>query len=426
MTAKEILTKAYSRMTELYGNKDTRYWNHSPSVQIQNRFYYEKQFLESNELFLRYLELVGRMRAVARERGEHLVVKGAAATSFIGYLLGATDINPLKLHEYCPKCKYVSFTKEQLSPFDKTHKKCNCGGEFVVDGHDIFFDSRSRSLSHEEIEVSVSKGFINKAREMICEEFLDKTIITLKDEEEMSPIRLCFLDKEVGENAEYPFNRSGEFLQYPYFLITHAPYLSKCCELEKATGIKMEDAHSEDMMNVMLSFLNGDTNGIPEFECDYIKKLIEKTSPTDYNELLKIFGFAHGSNVWANNADGLFAENRMTLAEIPAFGEDVYNEIAKRLVGNGIYEDGFAYEVAKKAKLGSYALNGEVDNITVSGLLSLGFNLDFIFFIEKVRYMFPKHYAIVCLQYAIEFMWYKIHFKSEFEKIMEGESNDKN
>ena len=426
MTAKEILTKAYSRMTELYGNKDTRYWNHSPSVQIQNRFYYEKQFLESNELFLRYLELVGRMRAVARERGEHLVVKGAAATSFIGYLLGATDINPLKLHEYCPKCKYVSFTKEQLSPFDKTHKKCNCGGEFVVDGHDIFFDSRSRSLSHEEIEVSVSKGFINKAREMICEEFLDKTIITLKDEEEMSPIRLCFLDKEVGENAEYPFNRSGEFLQYPYFLITHAPYLSKCCELEKATGIKMEDAHSEDMMNVMLSFLNGDTNGIPEFECDYIKKLIEKTSPTDYNELLKIFGFAHGSNVWANNADGLFAENRMTLAEIPAFGEDVYNEIAKRLVGNGIYEDGFAYEVAKKAKLGSYALNGEVDNISVSGLLSLGFNLDFIFFIEKVRYMFPKHYAIVCLQYAIEFMWYKIHFKSEFEKIMEGESNDKN
>ena len=424
MTAKEILTKAYSRMTELYANKDTRYWNHSPNVQIQNRFYYEKQFLESNELFLRYLELVGRMRAVARERGEHLVVKGVAATSFIGYLLGTTDINPLKLHEYCPQCKFVSFTKEQISPFDKTYKKCNCSGEIVVDGHDIFFDSRSRSLSHEEIEVSVSKGFINKAREMICEEFSDKTIITLKDEEEMSPIRLCFLDKEVGENAEYPFNRSGEFLRYPEFLLAPAPYLDKCCELEKATGIKMEDAHSEDMMNVMLSFLNGDTNGIPEFECDYIKKLIEKTSPTDYDELLKIFGFVHGSNVWANNADGLFAENRMTLAEIPAFWEDVYNEIAKRLVGNGIYEDGFAYEVAKKAKLGSYALNGEVDNITVSGLISLGFNLDFIFFIEKVRYMFPKHHAIVCLKYAIAFMWYKIHYKAEFEQVMKGESND--
>ena len=152
MTTKEILTKAYSRMTELYANKDTRYWNHSPNVQIQNRFYYEKQFLESNELFRRYLELVGRMRAVARERGEHLVVKGAAATSFIGYLLGATDINPLKLHEYCPQCKFVSFTKEQLSPFDKTHKKCNCGGEIVVDGHDmireadLFYTKRLRFL----------------------------------------------------------------------------------------------------------------------------------------------------------------------------------------------------------------------------------------------------------------------------------------
>ena len=421
MTTKEILTKAYSRMTELYANKDTRYWNHSPNVQIQNRFYYEKQFLESNELFLRYLELVGRMRAVARGRGEHHVVKGAAATSFIGYLLGATDINPLKLHEYCPQCKFVSFTKEQISPFDKTHKKCNCGGNIVLDGHDIFFDSRSRSLSHEEIEVSVSKGFINKAREMICEEFSDKAITALKNEDSTSPIRICFLDKETTENTEYPFDRSEEFLQYPYFLITHAPYLSKCCELEEATGIKMDDAHSDDMMNVLLSFLNGDTDGIPEFECDYIKTLIEITLPTGYDELLKIVGFANGCNVWSENADKMFAENRMTLAEIPAFWEEVYNEIANRLVGNGIYEDGFAYEVAKKAKLGSYALNGEVDNITVSGLLSLGFNLDFIFFIEKVRYMFPKHHAIVYLKYAIAFMWYKIHHKAEFDIIM-GES----
>ena len=46
--------------------------------------------------------------------------------------------------------------------------------------------------------------------------------------------------------------------------------------------------------------------------------------------------------------------------------------------------------------------------------------LDFIFFIEKVRYMFPKHHAIVCLKYAIVFMWYKIHHKSEFDAIIGG------
>ena len=293
MTAKEILTKAYSRMTELYANKDTRYWNHSPNVQIQNRFYYEKQFLESNELFLRYLELVGRMRAVARGRGEHLVVKGTAATSFIGYLLGATDINPLKLHEYCPQCKFVSFTKEQISPFDKTHRKCNCGGDIMFDGHDIFFDAKSSSLSCGKIELSVSGGFMKEAQKMICEEFADYSIITLKDEEITSPIRVCFLDSEANTNAEYPFNRSGEFLRYPEFLRAPAPYLDKCCELEKATGIKMEDARSDDMMNVMLSFLNGDTNGIPEFECDYIKKLIEKTSPAALNADPNFFLFSN-------------------------------------------------------------------------------------------------------------------------------------
>ena len=420
MTREEILEKAYSRMTELYGNKDTRYWNHSPSVRILNRFYYEKQFLEGNELYLRYLELIGRMRTTAREMGEHLVVKGMAATSFIGYILGATDINPLKFHEYCPQCKFVSFTKEQVSPFDKAHRKCNCGGDIMIDGHDIFFDAKSSSLSCGHIELSVSGGFMKEAKRMICEEFADYSIITLKDEEITSPIRLCFLDSEVNTNAEYPFNRSGDFLKHPFVLLTHAPYLDKCCELEKITGIKIENARSEDMMNVLLSFLNGDIDGIPNIDCDYIKSIVEKTSPTDYNELLKIVGFAHSSTVWTENADELFSESRMTLAEIPAFCEDIYNEINDRLIGNGVYEDGFAYEVAKKTKNGSYALNGMVDNSTVSALLSLGFTLDFIFFIEKVRYMIPKHHATVYLKYAIAFMWYKFHHKAEFDAIIGG------
>lgn len=418
MTREQILEKAYSRMTEHYGNKDTRYWNHSPSVRILNRFYYEKQFLEDNEFYLRYLELVGKMRTTAREMGEHLVVKGMAATSFIGYLLGATDINPLPLHEYCPRCKFVFFTKEHISPFDKHYKKCNCGGDMAVDGHDIFFDARSKSLSHGDLEISVSGGFMNEAQKMICEEFSDKAIITLKNEETSAPIRFCFLDKEAEKIAEYPFNRSEKFLKYSYVLLTHAPYLDKFCKLEKTTRIKMEDAHSEDMMNVFLSFLNGDVDGIPNVDSDFVKTLINKTSPADYNELLKIIGFEYDDSVWHDNADKLFSENRMTLAEIPAFLEDIYNEIADKLSCNDIYEDGFAYEIAKKTKLGIYALSGVVDNSTVSGLLSLGFSIDFIFFIEKVRYMFPKHQAIVYLKYAIAFMWYKIHYKAEFDMIM--------
>lgn len=420
MTSTEIIEKAYSRMTELYGNKDTRYWNHSPSVRILNRFYYEKQFLEGNELFLRYLELVGRMRAVARERGEHLVAKGTAATSFIGYLLGATDINPLKFHQYCTHCKFVYFTNGQGSPFDKAHKKCNCGGDLILDGHDIFFDARSKSLSHGDIEISVSSGFMNEAKKMIRDEFLDKAIITLKNEEPFAPIRISFLGKEESENTEYTFGKSEEFLKYPCVLITPALYLDKCCDLEKVTGIKMEDAHSEDMMNVLLSFLNGDIDGIPNVDSDIVSTLIKETSPTDYNELLRIVGFAYGDSVWQKNADKLYLENRMTLAEIPAFFEDIYDEINDRLVGNGVCEDGFAYEVAKKAKYGSYALSGAVDNSAVSALLSLGFSIDFIFFIEKVRYMLPKHHAIIYLKYAVVFMWYKIYYKSEFDTIMGG------
>jgi len=418
MAKEQILEKAYSRMIELYGNKDAQYQNHSPSIRILNRFCYEKQFLEGNKLYLRYLELVGRMRAHAKERGEHLVVKGTAATSFIGYLLGATGINPLKLHGYCPQCKFVSFKKGQGSPFDVPHQKCNCGKDISFDGHGIFFDAKGGSLSRRDIEISVSCGFMNEAKKMICKEFSDMTIITLKDENATSPIRLCFLDKEENAAAEYPFDRSGEFSKYPHFLLVPVTYLDKFRALEIATGVRMEDAHSEDMMNVLLSFLNGDVDRIPCIDTNFVKTLIKKTSPVDYNELQKIIGFSCGTAVWNNNAEDLFLENRMTLANIPASREDIYNDIAEKLVSNGFYEDGFAYEVADKARRGYYARKGGVDKETVSGLLSLGFSVDFVFFIEKVQYMFPKHYTVTCLKYAIALMWYKIHYKKEFDMIL--------
>jgi len=376
MKKKEIIEKAHRRMTLLYGDKVSSYDNHFVSLPIINRFYYEVPFLKESELYLRSLYQIGQMRREASKKGETILIKGVAATSFIGFLLGANDINPLPCHTYCPRCKNVKFTKQNDLAFENCYEKCNCGGSLVYDGYGISFEATSKSIVEGNIEVSVSTGFFDEASEMLRE--------------------------------------------YPKISLFSAPILDKCREMAQATGVSLKDARSDEMMNVFLALINGDIDGNPILDNEFIKELIAKMAPVNYSELLKIIGMAHGTNIWSRNADELFLERRMKLADIPVFKDDLYVEISKRLLSTGLFEYGLANEVAEKTRRGYYARQGNVDKETVAALFSLGFDVDFIFFIERVNYMFPKHHVIAYLKYAIAFMWYKIHFAKEFDKVMRG------
>ena len=62
-----------------------------------------------------------------------------AASSFAAWLLGATHVNPMKPHTYCPKCKKVIFHPEVKDGWDLPGEVCACGGKLYRDGHDIPF-----------------------------------------------------------------------------------------------------------------------------------------------------------------------------------------------------------------------------------------------------------------------------------------------
>ena len=107
MKYKQLFEKAYSRLLELYGGEYA-----APDITILSRFYREKTILGESDLYMRYLDLLCRIREVASQKGEHIFVRGATGSSFIAFLLGATDINPLPRHEYCPNCHTTKFEKD--------------------------------------------------------------------------------------------------------------------------------------------------------------------------------------------------------------------------------------------------------------------------------------------------------------------------
>ncbi len=412
MKCKQLFEKAYSRLTELYGGEYS-----TPDIIILSRFYREKMILGENELYMRYLDFLSRVRETANRKGEHIFVRGTAGSSFIAYLLGATDINPLPRHERCPHCHATKFAGNR-TPFNKAPVRCSCGAEIETDGHDIPFESNLKSVMAERIQFCVSHAFFDEAKAMIYDEMWDKAIVTLTDGD-VSPTWFCIIDKETNESGNYVLNGNWEiFANYPRITLVPDKMLDKYRELEKVTGFKMKDIGSDEQSLAFFRFMERDFQGIPHFDNCFMKDIWSTIDPLSYDDLLKLIGFAHSTNIWKNNSDNLFNDHRMSLREIPAYREELYVMIRDRLYRKGVYDEGLAYEVTDKTMRGYYAKTGGVDEDTMSALLNIGFDMDFIFFLSEINYMFPKAHGVAYLREAIAMMFYKIKFNKEYNEII--------
>ena len=154
------------------------------------------------------------------------------------------------------------------------------------------------------------------------------------------------------------------------------------------------------------------------FDNAFMRELWTKLKPRSYEDILKMIGFAHSTNVWKDNGEWSYDEHRMSLREIPAYREDVFNLISERLQKKGIYDSGLAYEVAEKTWRGYYAKEGHIDEETMMAMFRLDIDEAFVFFIEQVNYMFPKAHGVACLREAIRMMFYKNNFNQKYNKII--------
>ena len=161
----------------------------------------------------------------------------------------------------------------------------------------------------------------------------------------------------------------------------------------EALGVTPEQIHSEV-----------GTFGVPEFGTKFVRGMLVDTKPKTFDELIRISGLSHGTDVWLNNAQELIDKGVITLEDAICCRDDIMIYLIKKgLPPNPSFK---IMETVRKGK----ALK---DPEKWAGFVNLMKEHDvpdwYIKSCEKIKYMFPKAHAAAYVTNAFRIAWFKVH-----------------
>lgn len=187
--------------------------------------------------------------------------------------------------------------------------------------------------------------------------------------------------------------------------------------LEDLTGLNSQKIYLDDKETMSLfsssEALNMDekifesptgTLGIPEFGTDFVKRMLIKTKPKTFSELVQISGLSHGTDVWTNNAEDLVDKGLAKLSEVISTRED----IMVYLIQAGA-ENKMAFFTMEKVRKGKGLTDEQKEIMKTLPLPSW-----YIDACEKIKYMFPKAHAVAYVMLSFRVAYYKLNYPKEF------------
>ncbi|MEG2083843.1 MAG: PolC-type DNA polymerase III, partial [Oscillospiraceae bacterium] len=203
-----VIEGAEQLLTDLSKEGLCRMYGDNPNEAVVARMERELNSIIGNGYSVLYV-IAHKLVARSEQAGYHVGSRGSVGSSFIGSLIGITEVNPLPPHYICPKCKYFEFRDDVGSGFDLPDRECpQCGAKLRGDGQDIPFETflGFRGEKQPDIDLNFSGEFQQEAHryteELFGKEHVFKagTISALQDKKAFGFVRKYSEEKGLVVN----------------------------------------------------------------------------------------------------------------------------------------------------------------------------------------------------------------------------------
>ena len=174
-----------------------------------------------------------------------------------------------------------------------------------------------------------------------------------------------------------------------------------------AQNIPLDDPDTMDLFtsSEKLGYVNDPILGptgaaaLPEFGTKNARQMLIDAQPQDFNTLVRLSGFSHGTDVWHGNARELILSGTAGVLECVGCRDD----IMLFLISKG-FKDTRAFKIMEAVRKGRGLPDGAEDEMKEHGVPEW-----YIESCKKIAYLFPKAHAVAYVMMAFRIAWYKVH-----------------
>lgn len=186
------------------------------------------------------------------------------------------------------------------------------------------------------------------------------------------------------------------------------------------TGVRIEDIPmndpavlklftSNEPLKLQRNYLNSVTGAaaLPEFGTNQGLSMLEETKPTTFNDLLILSGLAHGTNVWANNAEDLVVKEGKTLNDVIGCRDDIMTY----LISKGM-DPSASFKIMEQVRKGKKVNQEQEENMRAHGVPDYYINS-----CNKIAYLFPRGHATAYVMMAVRVAYFKLYYPLHFYAV---------
>ena len=439
-------------VTALCNEKIHQLYGENPPTEVLDRLQAELDIILPN----RYDSIYMLTRALAvhsLSQGYPVGIRGVGGNSFVSFLLGITDFNPLPPHKRC-SCGYADFINNNTVCLI-------CGKDMMADGFDLPYEAflgLAEDPKVPDFDLDIPKNcwkstekllkdmfgedrifytgvtkclYESVARQMVRTYASDKNIPFSRNEieriaEQLTGIRIKD-DFHISGHVIIPRNmevtdfcpiqhcngRPTVTTQFEYHYMMHVLYkadlfIDKNFDLLQGfaedTGVDWRSIPLDDEETFEL-IRSGDVDGIPELHTEYARRMVKDLQPVNFDDLVRIVCFGHDSDAWRDNAE-LLISNGISLKDTISSREDVMLYLLDKGMDRKL-----AYRIMEKVRKGMGLSSQHED-----AMRDLEVPEWYIESCNKVRYLFPKAHCISSVLFAYRMAWYRAHFPEMYTK----------